>query len=83
MLHGHERRTLDEIEKHLTDEEPELARDLASADLRVKNRLLTVLTAISAAVVVLCLFLGELRSFMLVTLLTSVLLGLRRWRLRT
>lgn len=83
MLHGHERRTLDEIEKHLSEEEPALARDLASGDLRVHNRLLTVLTAISAAVVVLCLLLGELRSFMLVTVLTSVLLGLRRWRLRT
>lgn len=83
MLHGHERRTLDEIEKHLAEEEPDLARDLASADLRVGNRLLTVLTSISAAVVVLCLALGELRSFLLVTVLTTVLLGLRRWRLRT
>lgn len=82
MLGRHERRSLDEIAKHLTEEEPELARNLASSGLPLDNRLLTVLTVVSAMVVVVCLLLGELRSFLLVTALVAVLLGLRRWRLK-
>lgn len=82
MLGKHERRSLDEIEKHLTEEEPELARNLASSDLPVGNRLLTVLTLVSAVVVVVCLILGEFGSFLLVTGLIAALLLLRRWRLR-
>lgn len=81
MLGRHERRSLDEIEKHLTEEEPELARNLASSDLPVDNRLLTVLTLVSALVAVACLILGELKSFVLVCGQIAALLWLRRWRL--
>jgi hypothetical protein len=81
MLGRHERRSLDEIEKRLTEEEPQLARSLASTALPSGNRLLTVLTVVSAVVVVLCLFLGEFGSFLLVTGLITALLWLRRWKL--
>jgi hypothetical protein len=81
MLGRHERRSLDEIEKRLTEEEPELARNLASSDLPMNNRLLTVLTLVSAVVVILCLFLGQFTSFLLVMALIAALLWLRRWRL--
>jgi uncharacterized membrane protein YdbT with pleckstrin-like domain len=83
-MRRHERRSLDEIEKRLSAEEPELARDLAAAELptATRNRLLTGLTWVSVGVGVCCLFLGEYVSFLLMLLLVTSLLGVRAWRLR-
>jgi hypothetical protein len=83
MLRRHERRTLDEIERRLSAEEPELARELATAELPTPppSRMVSLLTWFSLGTGVMCLFLGQLGACAVVASLVGVLLGLRRWRL--
>jgi hypothetical protein len=82
MLRKHERRSLDEIEKRLAEEEPELARDFAESEVPARfrlNSLSNVLVSATTALVVLCLLLGEPGAALLAGVLVAALVGSRRW----
>jgi hypothetical protein len=85
MLRKHERRSLDEIERRLAADEPELARDFSASEVPAwrRSRTASVLTWASVALAVVSLLLGELAACLLAVFVVAALMGLRHWRLRT
>lgn len=84
MVRNRERRRFKEIQRQLSYDDPEFARRMTTPRLVARLgrwmttwRLLGLLAATSA---VLCLFLGEMGSFLLASALALVLLGYARWR---
>ena len=84
MLPRHERRRLEEIEDHLSSEDPEFARALTDPSLRrwsvrrLPPRL--ALGVLCGALAVVCLFLGEGGAFVAAGILSVVLIMLRDWQ---
>ncbi|GAA2341667.1 hypothetical protein GCM10009854_17730 [Saccharopolyspora halophila] len=84
MVRNRERRRFKEIQRQLSNDDPEFARRMTTPRLVARLgrwitawRLLGLLAATSA---VLCLVLGEAGSFLLASALALVLLGYARWR---
>ncbi|NHD16843.1 MULTISPECIES: DUF3040 domain-containing protein [Actinopolyspora] len=87
MLDRDERRRLDEIEQHLSGDDPDLAELMTGnsphVSFRGKLTPRTVLIAFSYGCALLCLLLGAGGGFFLGAALATVLLGLRDWRLHS
>ncbi|WP_017974560.1 DUF3040 domain-containing protein [Actinopolyspora halophila] len=85
MLDRDERRRLDEIEQHLSGDDPELAELMTGnssyVSFRGKLTPRTALIAFSYGCALLCLLLGAGGGFFLGVALATILLGLRDWRL--
>jgi hypothetical protein len=83
MFRRYERRQLAEIERQLCAEDPVLARKLT--DIRPLTRVLTWLSACralavaTAALSILCLFLGDGAGFLTTAVLAGALLMLNGW----
>ncbi|PRW63990.1 DUF3040 domain-containing protein [Actinopolyspora mortivallis] len=85
MLDKHERRSLEEIENRLAEEDPELARGLAEGTPRSAWRgisPLLVLAAVAMALSVTLLVLAEFGAALLAAVLAGSAVLVRMWRLR-
>ncbi|SDJ95483.1 Protein of unknown function [Actinopolyspora mzabensis] len=86
MLGKYERRSLEEIEHRLSQEDPELARGLAQGKPRTIRRRFPPLLVLAALVMVLSvtlLVLAEFGSAVLAAVLAGGVLTFWRWRSRS
>ncbi|ASU78730.1 DUF3040 domain-containing protein [Actinopolyspora erythraea] len=86
MLGNYERRSLEEIENRLTQEDPELARGLAEGRPRTLRRRfppLLVLAGVALALSVTLLVLAEFGAALLAVVLAAGLSAFWYWRSRT
>ncbi|NYH78364.1 hypothetical protein FHR84_001686 [Actinopolyspora biskrensis] len=86
MLDKYERRSLEEIENRLTEEDPELARGLAEGTPRsIWSRIspLLVLAVVVMGLSTVLLVLAEFGAALMAAALAGALLTFRLWRGRT